>query len=153
MCTDSSLWWFANVLYNEYLFQFDWIIFHLCRERLSSDQVGVFLDPGWDSTGKGCILSRSPGIYTRVSHYQTWIKSIIATNQPGFMTFISIGVDSDNNVTCDKVLHISTPPETAQISQISLSALRLFYSPDREYVWLWNRCTTASHRNLVSVIT
>ncbi|KAM4635778.1 polyserase-2 [Polymixia lowei] len=61
------------------------------------------------SFGRGCALPNFPGVYARVSRYQSWINSRIATNRPGFVTFTSTGTDSDLNVTC---AGLPPPPTT-----------------------------------------
>ncbi|XP_044037531.1 serine protease 27-like [Siniperca chuatsi] len=43
---------------------------------------------------KACAQPNIPGIYTRVSQYQSWINSQISSDQPGFVTFVGDGSTS-----------------------------------------------------------
>ncbi|KAI3375663.1 hypothetical protein L3Q82_003969 [Scortum barcoo] len=78
-------------------------------------------DSSWFQVGivsfiRGCALPNFPAGFTRVSQYQEWIKSVTGSSQPGFVTFISSGVDSDANFTCPTILPPTTTPSPRNVT-------------------------------------
>uniref|UniRef100_A0A8P4G076 Peptidase S1 domain-containing protein n=2 Tax=Dicentrarchus labrax TaxID=13489 RepID=A0A8P4G076_DICLA len=63
------------------------------KDSCQGDSGGPFvrkIDSKWVqagvvSFGAGCAEPKIPGVYARVSQYQSWIKSHISKNQPGFI--------------------------------------------------------------------
>ncbi|XP_077482265.1 uncharacterized protein LOC144092954 [Stigmatopora argus] len=67
---------------------------------LMSEQNSIWIQSGIVSFGLGCARPNSPGVYTRVSSYESWINSNILSDKPGFMQFSPIGPDSDSTYMC-----------------------------------------------------
>ncbi|KAF3698439.1 Transmembrane protease serine 9 [Channa argus] len=110
-------------------------------------QNGRWVQGGITSFGTGCAVPEVPGVYTRVSQYQSWIKSQITSNQPGFVTFTSNGTDSDLNVTCPTLSPIVPVPAepTAQLCGKSPINPRIIGGQDTiQGYWPWQAIVAGS---------
>uniref|UniRef100_A0A3P9P3V5 Zgc:100868 n=1 Tax=Poecilia reticulata TaxID=8081 RepID=A0A3P9P3V5_POERE len=87
-----------------------------------SKQAGRWIQSGIVSFGEGCAKPNYPGVYARVSQYESWIKAQITTNQPGFITYTSTGSNSDLSVSCTGVPPIPTPTPTIYCGRAPLNS-------------------------------
>ncbi|XP_034001437.1 chymotrypsin-like elastase family member 2A [Trematomus bernacchii] len=73
----------------------------------------------------GCALTNVAEVYTRVSQYEDWITNHTGSSKPGFVDYMSSGVDSDLDFVCPTVYPTTYDPHTTENGSLSGSTSSL----------------------------
>ncbi|XP_042249363.1 serine protease 27-like [Thunnus maccoyii] len=68
---------------------------------------GVWVQAGVMTFGKVCSTSYSPGVSAGVSMYESWIKTQITSDQPGFVTNPYVDLSKGNSCLLTTVMCFS----------------------------------------------
>ncbi|XP_077061794.1 trypsin I-P1-like [Siphateles boraxobius] len=74
----------------------------------------LWIESGIMSFCNGCVDPKYPGVYTRVSQYQDWIKSQMSSNPPGFVEFNVEKPTSTEKPTCIEKLTCTEKPTSTE---------------------------------------